>query len=130
MNALHVSLFFFSSPEDREKERERRRGLFAVSNGNAAAHSQFSLLPWLLAWIDKKSMRAFLSVWTRVSGMSNRGLLRVGPAALLVSRAADALVIAGRPVARICALSARYFSHIATDLSYTTRVGAGWDSRL
>lgn len=36
-------------------------------------------------------MGAFLSVWTRVSCVSNRGLLRVGPAALLVSRAADAL---------------------------------------
>lgn len=38
--------------------------------------SRFS--PRLLR-INKKSTGAFLSVWTRVSGMSNRGLLRVGP---------------------------------------------------
>jgi len=93
-------------------------GTFLPSgNGNAAA--RFPLLAEKLLRIDKKkSTDAFLSVWTRVSGMNNRAaLIPVCRAAQFVSRA-DAHVGVGSNRAYASLL---FFSYHPINLLYTLR---------
>lgn len=112
MNVLHVP------PFSGEGTRLTSRPFCLLATETRRRESRFS--PRRFFGPIKKSTGAFLSVWTRVSGMNNRGLHRVGPrlssGALRVARRCACRC---RSDPRRCAII--IFFRIVTDLMYTSR---------